>query len=151
MEALLFKLALFAEDTTAHFEDGFESFAANLGIFTETIHACFFNFVLDFLPSTTESGDFCFLAKFGRGGRAKGGLPVDNSLADAEDVRPCQVGGAHGHLLCDRIDVRDFVDVRGIRPTEKRENPLWYRLVARDKTLGSQLEAKVSTKISGEF
>jgi hypothetical protein len=78
-------------------------------------------------------------------------LSVDNSLADAEDVRPCQIGGAHGHLLCDWIDVRDFVDVGGICSTENRENPLWYRLIARDKTFSSQLEAEVSTKASGDF
>lgn len=142
VEALLFKFALFAEDAAAHLQYGFESFAANLGIFTEPIHACLFDLVLNLLPSTAESSDFCFLAKFSCGGWAEGGLAVDNSLTDAEDVRPCQIGGAHGHLLCDRIDIRDFVDVRCIRSTENREYPFWYRLIARDKALGSQLKGR---------
>jgi len=140
LHALLFEVALFAEDATAHLEDGFESFAANLGIFTESFHACFFDLVLNLLPPTTKSSNLCFLVEFSCGGRVEGALPVDNGFADAEDIWPCQVGGAHGDFLRNRIDIGDFVNVGGIRSSKNRENPLWYRLVASDKTLSAQLK-----------
>lgn len=118
LDALLFEFTLFAEDAAAHLEDGFESFAANLGILTESIHACLLNLVLDLLPSTAKSSDFSFLAELGGGVRVERGLLIGNGLAHAEDVRPCEIGGTHCHLLCDRVDIGDFIDVGGIRSAE---------------------------------
>lgn len=86
LHPLLLEITLFAENATAHLKDGFKSLTANLGIFPESFYTCFLDFVLDFLPPTTESRDFRFLVKFGCGGRVEGGLPVSDGLANAENI-----------------------------------------------------------------
>jgi hypothetical protein len=67
-------------------------------------------------------------------------LTVGDSLADAEDIRPCEIRRAHSNFLGNWVDIGNFIDVGCGSSTKQRENPLWYRLVARDKTFGSQLE-----------
>lgn len=140
LHSLLFEVTLFAEDATAHLEDSLEAFSANFGVFTESLDAGILDLVFDVLPSTAKSSNFRFLGKIGSSVRAKGGLTVGDSLADAEDIRPCEIRRAHSNFLGNWVDIGDFIDVGCGSSTKQRENPLWYRLVARDKTLGSQLE-----------
>jgi hypothetical protein len=140
LHSLLFEITLFAEDATAHFKDSLKAFAANFGVFTESFDAGILDLVFDLLPSTAKSSNFRFLSKIGGSGRAKGGLTVGDSLADAEDIRPCEIRRAHSNFLGNWVDIGDFIDVGCGSSTKQRENPLWDRLVARDKTFGSQLE-----------
>lgn len=86
LHALLLEIALFAEDAAAHLQDGLEAFAADLGIFAESLHTGVFDLVLDLLPPTTKGGDFRFLVERGRGGRVERALLVGDGFANAEDV-----------------------------------------------------------------
>lgn len=139
MESFVLEFSLLSENTATHLKDGFETFTASLGVFSEPIHTRLLHLILDLLPTPAKGGDFGFLGEFGRGGRVKGGGLVDHSLADVEDVGPSEIGRAHGDLLGGRVDVGDLIDVGGGAAAEERENPLGGRLVASDETFGSQL------------
>lgn len=140
LHALVLELALFTEDATAHFEDGFETFTATLGILAEALHACLFDLVLDLLPATAESGDLGFLQELRRGVGCVRRLLVYDGLADVEDVGPGQVGRAHGDLLCLGIDVGDLVDVGDGVAAKERRHPRRDGLVASDQAFSSQLD-----------
>lgn len=137
LQALLLKISFFSEYATAHLEDSFEAFTTTLSVLSESLNACFFDFVFDLLPTTTEGGDLRLLVELGRRSWVKEGRLIDNGLTDVEDIRPGEVGGAHCYFLRSRVDVGDFIDVRCGTTSEERKNPLWYRLVAGNETLGS--------------
>lgn len=141
LQALVLELALFTEDATAHFEDGFEPFTATLGILAEALHTCLLDLVLDLLPATAESGDLGFLQELRRGVGCVRRWLVYDGLADVEDVGPGQVGRAHGDLLGLGIDVGDLVDVGDGVAAKERRDPRRDGLVASDQAFSSQLEA----------
>lgn len=137
LQTLLLEVPLFAEYTATHLEHSFEPFAATLSVLAESLHTCFFDLIFDFLPTTTEGGDLRLLVELGGRSWVEEGRLVDYGLAHIENVRPGEVGRAHSHFLRSRIDVGDLIDVRGGTASEERKDPLRYRLVAGNETLGS--------------
>lgn len=140
LQTLVLELALFTEDATAHFEDGFETFTATLGILAEALHACLLDLVLDLLPATAERGDLGFLQELRRRVGCVRRWLVYDGLADVEDVGPGQVGRAHGDLLGLGVDVGDLVDVRDGVAAKERRDPRRDGLVASDQAFSSQLK-----------
>lgn len=86
LDALVLEIALFAEDATAHLQNGLKAFTATLGIFAESLHACLLDLVLDLLPAATESGDLGFLGELRRGVGCVRGWLIHDRLADVEDI-----------------------------------------------------------------
>lgn len=139
LESLVLEFVLLSENTATHFKDGLKAFTASLGVLSEAIDTRLLHLILDLLPTSAEGGDFRFLGEFGRGGRVEGRGLVNHSLADVEDVGPGEVGRAHGDLLGRRVDVGNLIDVGSGAAAKECKNPLGGRLVASDKTFGSQL------------
>ena len=104
----LLLLLLFAENPPAHCEHSFEPFPPFLGILTEAANARLLNGVLDLLPATTQGSDFGILYKLGACGRD--GL-VDDGLADANNIRKCEVGRDHRDFFRFRVHIGCLKDV----------------------------------------
>ena len=128
--------SLLAERATAHGKNGLEALAALDGVLLELRDAGLLDGVLDLLPASANSRDLRFLVELCLLIRYRS---IDNSLLYADDVGECEVGRAHGDLLCLWVDVGSLEDVRGLVTSEHGQEPFWCLLVAGDESFGAEL------------
>jgi len=118
------QIPLLSEYSSTHLKNGFEALPALFRVLTKSLHADFLDLILDFLPPTADSGYLSILPKVRLSFWHRLGRLIDDRFSDVQHIRPCQIGGAHCHLLRDRVDVGDFIDMRGGTATEERQDPL---------------------------
>lgn len=124
-----------------------------LRILPEPLHARLLDLGADLLPPPAQRRDLRILLEarsfVARGRRGRDQRLVHDRLTTRQDIRPGQIGRAHGHASGGRVHIRGFVHVRGGGAAEQGEHPGRGGLGAGDEAFGAE-DAGCGVDAAGE-